>query len=101
MFLSQTRSEILFSGEFLLCCLGAIKPKWFVLLCVLPLCQVALAAYGGGGAGPTLPHSPNVTLRAHHVPDIPSIASSSISKQSGDAHGLLEMGCCDSAKSLP
>ena len=85
----------------LLCCLGAIKPKWFVFLCVLPLCQVALAAYGGGGAGPTLPRFSSVTLHAHHMPDIPSIASSSMSKQSANIHELLDMGCCASAKGLP
>ena len=85
-----------------MCCLGAIKNQnRLVVVCVLQLCDVALAAYGGGGAGSTLPHSPNVTLHAHHMPDLPSIASSSISKQSGNTHKLLEMGCCASAKGLP
>ena len=78
-----------------------VKPTWFVVSCVLPLCDVALASYGGGGAGPMLPHSPNVTLHAHHMPDLPSIASSSIAKQSGSTHELLEMGCCASAKVCP
>ena len=64
---------------------------------------MAFAAYGGegGGAGFTLPHSPKVTLHAHHMPDITSIAFSSISKKSANTHEVLEMGCCASTKGLP
>ena len=57
-----------------MCSLGAIKPKWCVFRCVLPLCQVALAVYGRGGARPPLPHSPNVTLHAHDMLDIPQLS---------------------------
>ena len=48
-----------------------------------------------------MPHSPNATLHAHHMPDLPSIASSSISTQSANTHELLEMGRCASTKGLP
>ena len=71
------------SGEC--CCVVWMRsnPNRFIVFCGLPLCDVALVAYGGGSAGPTLPHSPNVTHNAHHVPILLSIA---FSKQSVNTH---------------